>query len=73
MYWLMQRTLIQNGVVFTWVTKYMHVINIRFNRQAFPYIHNFIMIQLDVIWKFITIWHSQNYNPQVFQYHCARK
>lgn len=42
----MQRTLIQNGVVFTWETKYMHAINIRFNRQAFPYIHNFILIQL---------------------------
>lgn len=42
----MQRTLIQNGVVFTWETKYMHAINIRFKRQAFPYIHNFILIQL---------------------------
>lgn len=42
----MKRTLIQNSVVFTSETKYMHVMNIRFNRQAFPYIHNLILIQL---------------------------
>lgn len=62
----MHRTLIQNGVVFTWEMKCMHVINIRFNRQTFPYINKFINIQLDVIWKSITIWHSHNYNPQYF-------